>query len=382
VYFQRVLAALKDMTAIPERRGTADQISAAIRLGWRVAKLHSLRASALPEQPPGDLLPMRKSLPRADRIALELRATAGDAEQLGVKPGSHELSELSELARRAAVPGPAEARFRARICSWHTQLVVALWAQDEATGKAYELGSFLSDTWNRVVLARNAQSADVTAALRDVFEPDRVTRIHRLLDDLQTRIDPAAVRLVQGQLAAWREALLDCDGDLLHDANLDALHSQVVTWSQLVTGDKEPEAFIGHDDRIEVRERMGGLMLRTFRRHWPAFAVAVPAIGGAAYGIASIPDTEAIVAIVGSIAGTFGVKGTSILLTIRKAVDAQAELVWNTSLVEVINERTLLLPELWPKQPCAAERKPVQRLRNAVSARGAAVGRMRAHQPA
>ncbi|MEY2515130.1 MAG: hypothetical protein QOJ89_2488, partial [bacterium] len=81
MYFQRVLAALKDMTAIPERRGTADQISAAIRLGWRVAKLHSLRASALPEQPPGDLLPMRKSLPRADRIALELRATAGDAEQ-------------------------------------------------------------------------------------------------------------------------------------------------------------------------------------------------------------------------------------------------------------------------------------------------------------
>lgn len=335
--------------------------------------LYSLRADELPTSPPDNLLPMRGSLPAAERLALELRAAAGDADRLGVPLESGALDDLLELAARAAQSDQAETQFRDRIRAWHVELETMLWADHEATGKAYELGSFLSDTSNRVVLElRRGEHArtHVTRELRCVFARERVERIKRLLDDLQARIDPAAVRIVKQHLAAWQHAVRDRTPRAATRSGLEPLDSQVVTWFQLLTGDKEPEAFIGHDDRARVRGTMLGRIARSYRRNWLAIASAAAVAAGAVAALLLLnPDGTAtlkVLAVLSPFAGALGVSLTSIGLTVRKSLDARAELLWNTALVEVIAERTLRVEDLL-KSPVRPRRRlaaPVSRRRS------------------
>jgi hypothetical protein len=345
--------------AFAQRRSTEPQISGAITLGWRIARLYGLRADELPTAPPDNLLPMRRSLPAADRLVLELRAAAGDAERLGIGPAPDELDELLGLATASPSSDAAEAQFRQRLRTWHIHLQTMLWAEHEAIGKAYELGCFLSDTSNRVVLElRRGESArlHVTRELRCVFERARVERIKRLLDDLQARIDPAAVRIVKQHLAAWQHAVRERAPRDVTRAGLEPLDNQAVTWFQLVTGDKEPEAFIGHDERERVRGTMVARMVRS-RRNWKTIVagqVATPALAAGGYELlTSAEDIRgAILASLGPLAGALGLSFTSIGLTVRKSLDARAELLWNTALVDVISTKTLRIDDvLAPSSP-------------------------------
>ena len=357
------------MNAFAPRRTTEAQISDAITLGWRIAVLYSLRADELPSSPPDNLLPMRRSLPAAERLALELRAAAGDAARLGIGPGEAELDELLSLAARSAESAEAEASFRERIRAWHIELETLLWADHEATGKAYELGSFLSDTSNRVVLELrwgDEARTHVTRELRRVFERERVERIKRLLDDLQARIDPAAVRIVKQHLGIWQDAVRDRTPRQVTRAGLEPLDSQAVTWFQLVTGDKEPEAFIGHDDRTRVRETMVGRMVRSYRRNWQAILLGLVAAAGLAAGAVALLTSDSLgeartplVASLGPLAGALGLSFTSIGLTVRKSLDARAELLWNTALVEVIAAKTLRVDDLLKPAPSQPRRMAV-----------------------
>jgi hypothetical protein len=363
-YFSGGPAHLPSMNAFATRRSTETQISGAITLGWRIAVLYSLRAGELPSSPPDNMLPMRRSLPAAERLALELRAAAGDADRLGIGLADAELAELLDLAVRSPESDDAEAEFHDRIRTWHIHLQTMLWADHEATGKAYELGSFLSDTSNRVV--RGLRGLDdprghVTRELRAVFERERVERIKRLLDDLEAKIDPAAVRIVKEHLDAWHAAVGDRTPRATTRAGLEPLDSQVVIWFQLVTGDKEPEAFIGHDDRTQVRGTMIARMASSYRRSWPGI-VALAAIVAAA--VLLVPwdeldkgETTRLVALLSPVAGALGLRITSIGLTVRKSLDARAELLWNTALVEVISAKTLRVDEVL--KPALARRRHI-----------------------
>jgi hypothetical protein len=371
------------MNAFAPRRSTEPQISLAITLGWRIATLYSLRADELPSAPPDNRLPMRRSLPAAERLVLELRAAVGDAERLGTGVEAGELRELLSLAERAAQSGADEERFRDRIRAWHIRLVTVLWADHEATGKAYELGSFLSDTSNRVVLELRRGDdvhAHVTRELRCVFAPERVERVRRLLDDLQARIDPAAVGIVKQHLAAWQDAVPQRALRDASRAGLAPLDNQAVIWCQLVTGDKEPEAFLGHDDRARVRETMVGRMLRSYRRSWKPMSIAAVAMAGvssalymlfAQQGLDGAPE---ILAPLTPVAGALGLKVASVGLTVRKSVDARAELLWNTALVEVISHKTLCVDDvLVPAPPHGTRlRTPLRRRRSHADAGGLA----------
>jgi len=344
------------MNAFAPRRGTEPQISEAITLGWRIATLYSLRADELPSSPPDNLLPMRRSLPAAERLVLELRAAAGDAGRLGIGPADAELEDLVDLARRAPESDDAEAQLRERIRAWHIELQTMLWADHEANGKAYELGSFLSDTSNRVVLELRRTGdpcAHVTRELREVFSPCRVERVKRLLDDLQARIDPAAVRIVKQHLEYWQAAAADRSAACQTRADLDPLDSQSVTWFQLVAGDKEPEAYLDHEDRARLRTAMTARTLRSYVLNWRSILCAVCAVAALvafSYALVSAndPDIGKIFAIVTPIAGALGVSLASVGRTVRKSLDARAELLWNTALVEVISQKTLRVDELLP----------------------------------
>ena len=364
------------MNAFAPRRTTEPQISGAITLGWRIAVLYSLRPDELPSAPPDNLLPMRRSLPAAERLALEVRAAAGDADRLGLGLGESEFDELLALAARCTQSGDAEAQFRETIRLWHIRLQTMLWAGDEATGKAYELGSFLSDTSNRVVLELRRESVarhHVTRELRCVFSSERVERIKRLLDDLQARIDPAAVRIVKQHLDAWQEAVRERTPRQATRAGLEPLDSQTVIWFQLVTGDKEPEAFIGHDDRARVRETMVMRMVRSYKRNWKTIAfglVVMAALAAGGYALlSSQPNIRGpLLASLGPLAGALGLSFTSIGLTVRKSLDARAELLWNTALVEVISTTTLRLDEAL--KPLAPQRSRIAMAMPRWTARG------------
>ncbi len=358
----RVPEALQTMNAFAPRRSTETQISGAIRLGWRIAVLYSLRADELPSSPPDNILSMRRSLPAAERLALELRAAAGDADRLGIGLEQAELDELLHLAVRSPQSDENEAEFHARIRAWHLHLQTMLWADHEATGKAYELGSFLSDTSNRVVRGLRGiddQRGHITRELRCVFEPQRVERIKRLLDDLQAKIDPAAVRIVKEHLDAWQAAVGNRTPRTTTRAGLEPLDNQVVTWFQLVTGDKEPEAFIDHDDRTQVRGTMIQRMAGSYRRSWPGIVALVALVAASVLieprlGISS-EHTPQVIAFLTPIAGALGLRLTSIGLTVRKSLDARAELLWNTALVEVISAKTLRVDEVL--EPVLARRR-------------------------
>lgn len=341
------------MNAFAPRRSTETQISGAITLGWRIAVLYSLRADELPSSPPDNMLPMRRSLPAAERLALELRAAAGDADRLGIGLEQNAFDELLQLAVSAPESDEAEAAFLDRIRAWHIHLQTMLWADHEATGKAYELGSFLSDTSNRVVRGLRGledQRGHVTRELRSVFEQRRVERIKRLLDDLQAKIDPAAVRIVKEHLDAWQAAVRDRTPRATTRAGLEPLDSQVIIWFQLVTGDKEPEAFIGHDDRTQVRGTMISRMAGSYRRNLPGIVALAAIVAGAVLLVPELGlddgDTKRLAAFVTPLAGALGLKLTSIGLTVRKSLDARAELLWNTALVEVISARTLRIDDV------------------------------------
>jgi hypothetical protein len=346
------------------RRSTDGEIACAIRLGWRVAELYSLRAGELSSAPCDNVLPLRTSLPPTARLRLELRAAAGDAQRAGVPLDPDELGELLGLACRAPGSGDAERDLRARVETWHIGLVTALWADDVGRGEAYELGSFLSDTWNRVVLAmRREGDADALVAdeLLAVFSDDRVQRIKVLLDDLQARIDPAAVRIVQQHLESWRSYVREQVADegaarlpfVATWSQLQPLASQTVIWRQLVTGEKEPEGYIGRDARAKVRDTMAKRMLAGYRLKWKSVVMGAAVTAAFVLGIGQLAkllegaQLAPIIAFGGSLAGAFGLKITSIAVTMRRSLDARAELIWNAALVEVICEQTLRVADMF-----------------------------------
>jgi len=359
MYFFRALRPPPSMNAFAPRRTTDPQISDAITLGWRIATLYSLRADELPSSPPDNLLPMRRSLPAAERLVLELRAAAGDAGRLEIGLDAAALEEFVELAERAPDTPAAEADFRARIRAWHIDLQTSLWADHEATGKAYELGSFLSDTSNRVV--RELRRTDdpcayVTNELREVFSKRRVERVKRLLDDLQTRIDPAAVRIVKQHLECWCAAVDERSAACTTRADLEPLDSQAVVWFQLVSGDKEPEAYLDHEDRERARGTMLSRTLRSYAGNVRCIVVTCAAALAGLIALAiGLPHLEGVIggtalaSIGGPIIGALGISLTAVGRTLRKSLDTRAELLWNTALVELISQKTLRLDELMPE---------------------------------
>jgi hypothetical protein len=70
------------------------------------------------------------------------------------------------------------------------------------------------------------------------------------------RLAPAAVRIVEQHLSAWQEAVRDARRARRRTPARRRSSSQAVIWFQLVTGDKQPEALIGHDDRACVHGTM------------------------------------------------------------------------------------------------------------------------------
>jgi len=326
------------------RRSTRQEIAQVIDLGWRVAALHALRPTTMKPLTGAErgLLPNRRSLRTQDRLELEVNAIAGVASRAGVAIGDEELRALLALAATAESSTRAEQEFRDLVEVRHVDFAKRLWAADEPQGKAYELGNFLSDTWNPLAVP----DADRRAELRRVFDRQRVERMTVLLDDLQARIDPVAVHAASHQLAQW------CDGvpaltpgrSGAAVLDFDLLRNQTLIWRQMLTGDKEPEAWIDHAGRSQVRTEVSRQMWRRYRA---VLVVAIPLL--AAFGVVlalHYDGNEETVRVVVTgaltVLGALGITRASMIGALRKSVMSWGDLMWNRALAKVVCSETSL----------------------------------------
>jgi hypothetical protein len=342
----------------PARRATRTEIASAIDLGWRVAALHALRPTTLASPSPisEDMLLNRRSLSAADRAELELRAIAGVAARAGVGLGDDELARLVAVAVHAGESASSEEALRAELAELHIEFEKRLWATDEPTGKAYELGNFLSDTWNRVL--RPQIKADAHTELTEIFAPVRVARMKLILDDLQARIDPVAVHTVDVHLGEWRDRVSSADiaslgaGLPVEDVvrKLEPVERQTIIWRQMLTGDKEPEAWIGHSRRAEVRDEFTHLVWSRYRSR---LAVVLPVMGvlGGVLAVLYAQHSDYVQGLAGTLvalAATVGVTRAWLTTAIKQGLRNWGDLMWNRALAAVICRETSVLDELLP----------------------------------
>jgi hypothetical protein len=196
-----------------------------------------------------------------------------------------------------------------------------------------------------------------------VFGAERVRYVFTLLDDLQSRLDPGAVTVVRSQLARWQECVegrIGSASDNLHveaaDLPWEPVECQALVWRQLLTGDKEPEAYLGPEQRAAVRDELWKLMRRRYRGWLVAAGAAVGALtllgalvgGDIADWYGDNPDFAAsLTGLVLSIAGVFGLTRASMVLAMRNSVRTWTELLWNRALSYVVCEATLRLDDVF-----------------------------------
>ena len=341
-------------------------LTAALLLGWRVAELYAL-ADDTGEPASDTLLPSHGSLEPADQLELQLCAAAGDARRAGVTAKDAALDDLVSSARAAADSTAAAEVFRACLRRRHIEVQKDLWARDEALGKAYELGNGLSDTYGRVCRAYRCQAEDALGTWEEVFLPDRIERLKKLLDDLQSRLNTAGVAVVRSQLDAWCAGVgerLRRDGLPPRDRVKDGLRRQTIIWRQLLTGDKAPEAYLDRHARAALHGDMRALIWRRYR-HWALLvAASVLAVALAWPHLGDV--SSALVAATGAL----GLTKASLLLSVRGRVDQWSSLLWERALAMKIVEATLALDSVLP--PPARERRigvAVPRLSARVAAR-------------
>jgi hypothetical protein len=346
---------------IAPRRSTRHEIAAAIDLGWRVAALYALSPTTLEAPSPvsEDMLLNRRSLSASDRLELEMRAIAGTAERVGIAIEPPALDALLKLAARAGDSTAGQQAFRDALEAQHIDFDKRLWAAEESGGKAYELGNFLSDTWNRVLRPRI--KPDPHSELLEIFSPVRVKRMTLLLDDLQARVDPVAAHTVETHLGQWRDRVASAPMNAIRDSAADLEPSEVVRllepverqtiiWRQMLTGDKEPESWIGNAQRSEVRDEFVQMLWKRYRRRL-MWVLPIVAVLGAAAGVFYAGNEDYVKGILGSalaLAGTVGLTRASMTSTLKRGLQQWGDLMWNRALAMVICRETSVLDELFP----------------------------------
>jgi hypothetical protein len=354
---------------VAERRTADDRISRAIDLGWRFATLRAITFDEESETPvvDGPLLAV-PNLPIADRLEVDLLAAEGDAIRLGAPLDEGGLERLQALAVLVQAQNEAAEQFRATLSQVHLLLVKRLWAANEKEGQGYELGIMLFDTWCRIMIAYTSQATSIAGEWAEVFGRRRVDHVLTLLDDLQTRLDPSAVIVVRDNLQAWRTRVTErvAAGELpVAQRPWREVRSQALAWRQLLTGDKEPEAYLPAKERAMVRTELIRLM---WRRYLPWVAGILPFVAAAVVlfllnqrGIWTWWSDDPRVATIvtgtaATVAGVLGISKASMVRAARSSLQTWSRLLWNRALACVICRSTLRVQFLFPDHPSRWQR--------------------------
>ncbi len=317
------------------------RIVCAVELGWRVSYLyadleHPLHPSEEVDALPA-CLPAVETLANADQLEVHARAAASIAGRLDLKARA-EIERLAKDAHAAAKRGEPDAGIRARVHDLHHRLMKELWANREGEGKAYQLGSSLFDTWDR--MRRAADEGRLAEAWVPVFREKRVERIKELLDDLQTRLDPTSVEVVKEQLDRWSKLVHDADGPRgkglpTNRKALEEIRRQALIWRQLVTRDKEPEAYLNRKQRAHVRREFNRLMWTSLLR--PRTFVVLGVLAAIAWTLRlSDVDPDQMRKVGVALLGILGVTQASLIVVARERLSHWSTLLWNRALTVVV----------------------------------------------
>jgi hypothetical protein len=318
----------------------------ALELGWRLAVLYAdleepLYKVGVVEAAPA-CLPALETMPNGDQLELQARSAASLALRLKASSHAGDLLALANDVHAASGSSRDPRAIRERLYECHTGLIKTLWASQEAQGRAYELGTSLFDSWNRIRLADRKSPRRTVLEWRAVFGDQRIDRLKVLLDNLQSQLPPTAVTVVKAHLDFWSEAV---------DAHVDKravkppkngialLRSQTIIWRQLLTKDKEPEAFLGRDDRHRLHREYTRLVWGSFlrpKRVLAALAVVAVLTAGLMSGAFASSAAKGVFAFVGAI----GISQASLAVIARDRVRRWTELLWNRALANVVFEAT------------------------------------------
>jgi hypothetical protein len=356
-----------------------------------VAELYAL-ADDLNDPVEDTLLPGHQSLSKEDQLELQVRAVAGDARRVGVEGVAAGFERLLPLARETQHSSERLEAFRRELRACHIDLEKELWAGAEVAGKAYELGTGLSDTYNRVCRAyRSGSAEDRRAEWERVFDRQRIENLKKLLDDLQSRLEPTGVTVVSEHLDRWADSVPSRVAGEQELPGLEkvrqGLRRQTIIWRQLLAGEKEPEAYLDREQRAQLRDELRALALRSYRRFLPALVVAVGALALVAIHFEAIASwyrehmaaTGAATLLFG-VAGALGITRASVGLTLRTRLHQWSELLWNRALAKKVTDVTLTLDEVFPEGEQHRLAELVASVR--VGVKPGAVGEPAAGQPA
>ena len=186
---------------------------------------------------------------------------------------------------------------------------------------------------------------------------DRIERLKKLLDDLQSRLNPGGVAVVRRHLDTWRDKvparIRESGGPPPFENVRTGLRRQTVIWRQLLAGDKEPVAYLNGDARAALHGDVRKLVWRGCRP-WIlpaalalfAFIFFLPRIlGWYQDGVVGTGAASAFLAI----AGAIGVTKASMLATVRSRLRQWSELLWNRAVMERVSDNTLVLDEVLPE---------------------------------
>ena len=354
-------------------------LAAAVALGWRVAELYSL-VDDDHDCSPDTLLPAHSGLARPDQLELQLRAAAGDAKRAGVTSKPASLAALVAAARESAEGHVQREAFRTQLRACHVEINKDLWSMNEALGKAYELGNGLSDTYGRVCRGYREPGANHALVWERVFDEGRIERLKKLLDDLQSRLDATAVSVVREQLDSWRDEVdKRIEADDLPDLDnvRKGLRRQTVIWRQLIAGDKQPEAYLGDEQRAHVRDTLRDLAWKRYRMWLPPLVAALTLLilaapKAVAWYEESLVQSGLASAAVAAI-GALGITRGSVVLTMRTRLHEWADLLWHRAVISEVAQATLTVEQVFGPPPArdlrikAATAQAARRLRASVT---------------
>jgi hypothetical protein len=298
-------------------------------------------------------LPAVETMPNGDQLEVQVRAAASLAFQLKATERGEEILALARDVHGTCGSRREAHSARARLRNCHSKLIKELWFRQEAQGKAYELGTSIFDSWNRVRLAGGTDAARTVKEWQDVFDDARVERIKVLLDDLQTQLPQTAVTVVKAHLDFWRDAVskhVKKGAPPPPKKGTDLLRTQTIIWQQLLSEAKRPEAFLKGEHRGAVHREFKRLLWRSVLRPLPILA-GLATIAVLAAVLSRIVDVASTANTVLALLGAIGISQASIVVVARDRFRDWTEMLWSRALANVVFQATLLADDVFDWKP-------------------------------
>jgi hypothetical protein len=288
-------------------------------LGWQMSQLFGpLRPQAAPLPSGAGSAPWH--LPTADELGPN-QQTGLAVTELGrlIKacPG------LSADAVKAAADSKDDAAFAAALQALHLAILELFVGNQQQFG-AYQVGLALSDAcW------LPAQTgADF---FLQEFDRHRMASLQAWLAEASAALPPQAAATVSGSLQNWQDwadiNAAGLTGNWAADQGpvVDALHNQARSWHALLVGEADTAGQTSIDAWVEAGEAMlrstRMLTLRVLRHFWPVVVIILAATGWLLYvANTNVHGTASVWASVVTVAGAFGLSGTSLRAAAKKAV--------------------------------------------------------------